>query len=397
MALPKIYLLQDGIEHLKSYVSGAGPAAEDVKLRQAVEAALVEMPLAHRWQRQQKQHRIYFDAPYSTGTLEYAHSTKIVTFSTALSSTVQGWAQKGRLLVDNVIADVKTYTDSTHVVLDDTLNFGADVAAETEFTLFRSQYDLPSDFLSLGALNDEGRYWAPRRRSLDAILAMERANYNPQGDVLGWCIERDPDNWNKFVLRIVGYPAAARTLDFVYSCQPRETRYSGFTSTSRTASTQLLTCSASVNVSAAAAFFESGMVGSYISFGNTTGLPDSIFGASPFAERARIKTFSSTTAVVLEAATTGTYTAVYGRVSDPLEIDFRGWNLFCRCAEWQLDILRRYEPDAAEAKYRRAAKRAGESDDHYDRPASGPLDAGIYDPHGLLHVGTVLTGVVDGE
>ena len=92
---------------------------------------------AHRWSFFRPLTTITTSAPFTTGTITVASG--VVTFTSAIPT----WAASGVLTVGGTSYQVATYTDSTHVVLEDT---SVDADALSTFSLDRPEYALPTDF-----------------------------------------------------------------------------------------------------------------------------------------------------------------------------------------------------------------------------------------------------------
>lgn len=92
---------------------------------------------AHRWSFLRPLTTITTTAPFTTGTVTIVDG--VVTFT----DTIPTWAASGVLTVNNATYRVATYTDGTHVTLEDT---SLDADALSTFSLDRPEYDLPTAF-----------------------------------------------------------------------------------------------------------------------------------------------------------------------------------------------------------------------------------------------------------
>jgi hypothetical protein len=360
MAQPNLYLYIDLLDHLKYQFQGGAQDVEQRDAMAAVQTAYRDLATEHDWWFYKTLGRVNIVAAYSTGTITYTHSTRTITFSTALSSTVQGWARFGRIKIDGVIYPVKSYTDSTHVVLDDVLNPGADVAAGTSYTLFQNVYSLPPDFKGLYSLTTESDAWNPYSVSQDDQLWHERKE-SASGNALRWTITADPDRPGGFALVVDPYPSSATTIDFIYVRTPRRMKYTGL-ETAHTVGTVANSASGTA-VTGTATTISAGMVGSILRVGDDgTNAPTGEGGRYPYDEQRRIDSRSSDTAITVHPAFDNAHSGCKYVVSDPVDVAPHMYTALLRGAEYQMAIARGKDANRAERAWEKSLLKAKETD-----------------------------------
>ena len=243
---------------------------------------------------------------------------RLVTFSTALSDTVQTWAKYGRLLIANVVYPVDDYKSTTTVTLESTLAPTADIAAGTTFKLYRSGYPLPDDFVSLEELFVEKGFWQARYIQPSEWFARERFSQN-SGRTDFWTILRDKKVRNRFNLMVTPYPSTAEPLGFIYRRRPRALRVAGTESGARTATVTGAVGADSLVTSAA---LDTSYVGSVIRLrDDTSNVPTGLGGQYPYDEQHIIKEISSTTVTLDGTTLEKSYSADRMVISDPLDVN----------------------------------------------------------------------------
>jgi hypothetical protein len=341
MAGPNILSFHDAYTHLFDFVGkdGSSPAQRDIV--RAIQQAHTELANAHAWEYYESEYRIRLSAPYSTGTITYDHTGGTYEREVTLASgTWPSWAASGKLRIGATNHNVATRESDTVITLDPSLNPGTDVAAGTSYTLFRSEYPLPQDMISMSSPLNEDNWWYNSYVTPNAFLRLEKHGYTT-GSTYAWTIKGDPNNLSQLVIAV--YPAAdaGDSMDFMYRRRPRRLLISG----AKTAHTQgtIATTSGSTTVTGTGTSFDSSMVGSLFRRGDATNTPDGIYGLNPYQEERSIIAVASTTSLTLDAGSSATSSGVKYMVTDPVDIEHSMANLFLRCCEKQIAQGRRME------------------------------------------------------
>ena len=124
MADPIIYTYADAVDHLITASGGAAQDAEQKDIRLAIANAYRDLTSETDWQWFHKLHRVQLAAPYATGTIQYTHSTRTVALSSGTfpSAMTSDTAKYYRIIINNDVCKVASYTNSTTIVLDSVLN-----------------------------------------------------------------------------------------------------------------------------------------------------------------------------------------------------------------------------------------------------------------------------------
>lgn len=360
MPHPEVRTFFDAIAHLDVYARGTGPAKVETSKRQAVLDAYDIVTTERHWRHFATKYRIFFDEPYSTGTIAYNHTTRTVTLT---GGTFPTWAAHGHIKVGNVIAKVDQRTGDTTLILDDNENFQQAVTASTTYTLFRVTYPLPDDLRGIYEVLPEANWIRPCSASFLQMARNERYWQRSSNPPLGYDVEPDPTRLNGWQIRLFGYPSEGKTFDNLYQRHARPLVYDGSETAAKggtnAATATTVSCAQSTTVTASASTFEDDMAGSMLMFGQDgTYWPESRGDAKRYTEQARIKAVGGGASLTLYEATTKTHSAVNFRVSCPIDLPVPLIPAFYRCCEWQLEISRSGDTAKAEAAYRRELFRA---------------------------------------
>ena len=367
-AEPRLNVFQDAVDHLADFLGGSAMDAEQRIVRKAIQNAYNRFTNERSWQYLYTHGRINLVDSYSTGTMTFdltggAHE-RLVTFSTALSTAVQSWAKFGRILLQDatsgaeLVYDIDDYKTTTTVTLKEGLCPTGDVSA-TEFTLYRNVYPLPADFRRLSEPVPEWQFnawYIPPQE----WMFLERHEH-AEGSPMAWTIMPDPDKNGGYAIFVYPYPDENETLDFIYQRYARTMKYTGYESAARTGT--ITVSASSTAVTGSGTSWTSDMAGSYMRFINGTTVPDGLGGLNPFSEQRKIRSVTTTTALVLDTAVDNAYTAKAFCISDPVDVPDPFWEPFCRCCEWQLAMTGRIKDvDAKFGYYQAALRRAFELD-----------------------------------
>lgn len=342
MPSPQVLLFADAVEHLASFAGGTAPNAESAIAREAVQSAYRHLLDELHWTHLVKQGRLLFSEPYSTGTIEYTHSTRTLTLTTG---TWPSWTLYGRIKIGSRMCLVADWDGSSaSLTLDEFVNPGENITAGTTYSIRRYDYPLPFDLKAISRIQDENRFWYPHFVDADQMLELERS-YDDSGLPFAWTVLDDRHVANGWVVRVYGYPTTVRSFDFIYERMAPELIYSGYETQSRqgtisNSGTTLTGSGTDLNDDMEPSR-SVGKRGSFVRFGTTSDLPTGRGGVNRYKSQAEIKAVSSTTAGTLAASPGVNYSAVKYRISDALILPQALWESFFRCCEWKFEMLRR--------------------------------------------------------
>lgn len=312
----------DLLDYCQAWAQGGARTKQQSDYREAIQAAYRDVALATKWSYYLTEHRINLVASYSTGTVTFdltggAHE-RLLTFSTALSSTVQDWAKYGRIIIDSTIHKVDDYKTTTTVTLDSVLCPTADISTAATFTLYRSVYPLPDDMLSVEEVFVEKGFWQASYITPSEWMSRERF-LRQGGRTDFWTIMRDTKVRNRLAIHVMPYPSTAEPLGFIYRRRARHMRFPGTESGERTATVTGTAGDSTLTTSTA---LSTDFAGSVIRLrDDTTNIPTGTGGRYPFDEQHIIKSISGTTVTLDGTTLEKTYSADKMVVSDPVDMN----------------------------------------------------------------------------
>jgi hypothetical protein len=333
MPAPHLIAYQDVIDHLTAYAGGVADEKNQRATRTAVQSAYRIIANARNWNYFWTVGRVQLSAPYSTGTIAYTASTRIVTLT---SGTWPSWALYGHIQIGTVIHRVQSRDSDTQVTLEPTLSGASDVSSGTSYTLFRSIYTAPYNFKAMCRPVPENGAWSASYLSPESWMRLERVN-TTSGTPTAWTILADSNLVGSRAIHVWPYPSAAATYDFLYQRYPRQLRFTGYGSAEGATGTVTGTAGAAT-ISGTSTNWDATMEGSLIRFTSGTTHPDGIDGLNPWTEQKVIVDVSSTTAGTLDSNLVNTYSAKKFRITDPVDLAPHMIEAFLRCAEYQLAI-----------------------------------------------------------
>lgn len=330
----------DLVEHLTDYPT-ADPTGESERYaRRAIQAAVNMLPQMRRWSMYYAPVLLATSASQTTGTITFDYTggtyERMVTLA---SATWPSWAAQGTLKIGNVLYEIEASKSTTVITLTAGSNPGEDVAALTEYTIMRNGYPLPTDFLSLGVLQNQ-----TNQQPLTYVSPNEWQDYTrvPYGPSIPHCytIMGSRDYLNTMAVYVWPYPNSAYTLQGVYQRVMRPVLITDYSTGNVTVG------AASTTVTGSGTAWTSRMAGSVIRFANsTTNLPSGIGGQYPFDTERMVASVESATSLTLDAVTGTAYTAVKYRISDPIDImEGNMGSLLLRECEKQFRLMRRLPP-----------------------------------------------------
>jgi hypothetical protein len=268
-----------------------------------------EFPGLHRWTYHYTHGRVELVPSITAGTIQYDQATRVVTLTGA---TWPSWAAQASIRIGDIVSDVASVTDPTHLVLSLTVNPGVDFAAGTGYTLYQDQYLLPADFLAMDCSIAETWFgeleyvhptaWLWSTRTALRIGPPRYYTLLPARNLPG-----------RYALFFWPIPDRQQTMDFIYQRRLRGLRYDNITDG------KVATSGATVN--GTGTNFTADMVGSYIRVSANGNPPSNIDGSNPFFYESKIVAVASTTSLTTADAAPFDVTAAGYMIADPLDIE----------------------------------------------------------------------------
>jgi hypothetical protein len=344
-AVMPVRTYQDVVEHLADHfdVKLGGRLRRDV--RRAIDEAYRDLPQQAYWAYFRRYAIINTVASQTTGTIAYTNSSRTVTLSGA---TFPSTAVKYRILIGTAHYDIESYTDSTHVVLPEASNPGADVAASTAYTLYRNEYPLPTNFRRALGLMDTTYQKAIRIIPDAEQQALHLGSYGSPSVPSFACIRNTGESTGTLSLVFSCPPNAAIRYELLYDAFPR-----AFVIAEKYSTGTVSVSSASASLTGSSTVFPSNCAGCIIRLSsNASDEPTGPFGArpdgvdidNPYAFQTSVLTYGSATALTLLDVANAAYSGVKYTLSDPLDIeDGAMFTAFLRLAEARYSRMARME------------------------------------------------------
>lgn len=361
MAQPNLLTFLDALEYAQSYLGGAGAGKGTMEVRQAVLSAYSELVMERTWNYFRRWTRITLEAPQSSSssvaTFDFTGgaSERLLTLSSGTfpTNTIYYHLKLGDSTTR--IHKFATRESSTTATLDAELNPGADVAATT-YTMFRSVYQLPSDFLQLDRPYNQDAWWYQHYVSLSDMVALEKYQ-GGSGPSYAFTIIGDPDNLGSMSIQFYTYPDAVKSMDFAYRSFGRPLVFDGIHANDRTGTVSLTSGSAVVTGSGTT--FTSDMVGSVFRYSHNTQVPTGNAGLNRYAGQGVVKTFTSTTSITLHANASETVSGRAFVISDPVDLEQSMINAYLKRLQYELASMRNMKnKESMYTEYREAVKTA---------------------------------------
>jgi hypothetical protein len=350
---------QDAIQALVDYLGGNPTDTVQRDCRRAILEAYRDLTNAFRWSYLLRHGRLVTIAPQAAGTVAYDQASRTLTLAPAVGDPVQSWpewAPGGYVRVGQVAGKAVRVLGPTALLLDEAINFGADIAAGAEYRLFRDSYLLPRDFIAQDEALYENNFGGMNYVHPREWLFRERYVFS-EGTPQSFTVTGDPLYPGRLVLRMIPLPSEARTIDFIYHRAPRPLAIGQ--EGAGTAS-----YAGGSTVTGVGTAWHAGMVGSVLRLAATTAVPTSVAGKNPAAFESVITAVDSATALEVADAEPRALAGVAYTISDPVDIEERSMaNAFARCCEMHLSLNRtlKDKPSAA-AQYRVALSEARAAD-----------------------------------
>lgn len=358
---------RDATDHLCDFVgdNASGQALRQSRL--AVADALAELSNSYNWAYYYRSGKLATVAPYSTGTVQYQHSSgafpRLVTLT---GGTWPSWANLGVIRIANISYEVEDVKSPTQLTLTFPSNPGQDIAALTSFVLYQDAYPLPADFKTMYAAtiatNLAALQWAHPSRWHDLVR-----NFTSQGVPTTMTILGHPKFFATMALCLFPYPDNLRQVDFVYEKRPREVQVWEYSTGT------VSTTAGGTLVGGAGVTWTSQMIGCTLRVGaDATTPPTGLEGGNPYAQEVQVLDVNNASLGALpnlrtDVALNSTAGALAYVLSDPIDIDTGAmYTAFLRCAEKHMAVKRRQkEAPLVAAAFDAALRQAKAADSRY--------------------------------
>ncbi len=333
MGVIQMATYHDAVEHLIAYAGGAADATTLSVCQRAVASGYREFNASFRWSYLWQKGRLTTSAPYSTGTITYTNSSRVVTLA---GGTWPTWAAYGSLVIANVAYEVASRTSNSEIILSVNSNPGANVAAGAAYSIYRDTYPMPCDFQQTHDLIEASSSHVVRYVAPAEWMACQRPS-SSTGKPTMFTVTADPNYLGTMAARFSPRPDAAYAFDFMYHRRPRQLVTLDYKDGT-------VTCAASTTVTGTSTAFRDAHVGSIIRFANVgeTSPPTGLVGTQPYLHERVITARASVTSLTIDESLPETLTGVKYRLSDPLDLeDGTMLTAFLRCCEKQLRLIKR--------------------------------------------------------
>lgn len=366
--LTQLWTYQDAVEHVLDHLDMDADGRTRRQARRAVQQAIRDLAHRHNWACYYGRATVPTTAQQTSSTIEYDHTGGTYERQVTLASgTWPSDAAQGMLIISGVHYAVDERKSSTVLTLRPDNNPGADVAAGTSYTWYRSTYALPVDFRKVERL-----WWPSQSMELYPLSQGEAhaelmASWPTPGNPIGYTIRQTQDFYNTMSLVMSPPPSTAVTLDLFYQRNPRELRVEKY-------ATGTVTTNASTTVTGSGTSWSSSHVGCVMRFSSSTtveptGVVGGLSGDDNPAVYTRIVTaVGSTTSITVDSSVPA-LTGVKYTLSDPLDMHYGSMlTVFHRFAEAEAArLLNRDDRDRKLAIADRELLRAIEADLRIDR------------------------------
>lgn len=308
--------------------------------REAVLTAYRDVPSRKRWTYYDRRITLQTEAQYATGTVTYDHTGG--TYERQLTLVGGTWptnAGLGRIILATIHYPIDERKSDTVVTLRPDYNPGADVAAGTAYTWYRSLYPLPVNFRRLAHMYDLDQERELRMTTDDVVHAGSLRYYQTPDTPWQGTIRNDGEYYNSLAVEFSPPPSTARTYDLMYEAAPRDLKIERYTT-----GTVTVTAGSSA-VALTTGTWPVDCVGSILRLSASATAPTSVIGTRTvegtgvdnryFAQRVVVSRTSGSVVVMDAAASSDTtLTAVGYALSDPVDLEhFAMFTAFRKAAE----------------------------------------------------------------
>ena len=380
-----LFTYKDAVDHGVEYLGGAAQGRDAQACRRAAHDALRDLANQRDWSVYRVHGRLNTVAPYSTGTITYDHTGGTYERQVTLASgTWPEWAAYGVLRVSGVRYSVASRESDTVLTLAADSNPGDDVAAGTEYLIYRDQYPVPVNFGKIiSTLYDAESHRELEHRHPRETLRTTRL-YGTTAEPVGFTLIGSSDYQASAAFEISPAPNQARTYDYLYYRRPRplriENEHTGTVSVT----------SGTLTVTGSSTAFTEAMIGSVIRLSSSTTDPTNLYGSNPYDQERIVTDVASTTSLTVDAAWETTRSAVKYVISDPVDIDPLMLNAYTAGVAAKVAHLRSKEDRAlAEAAYLEELRRAACADNLNAAPRGSETGVVLSYAEARMKYGTV--------
>lgn len=315
----ELWTYGDCIEYLLDTFELTRSPARNVRLvDSALRQVMRDLPNKSRWSSYETRLIFSSASSYSTGSIEYEHAggafERLVTLT---GGTFPTDARLYRIRIANIHYEIEEYKSATTITLPEVGNPGADVAAGTEFLLFKPMYPLPSDWrktISLIDLSTKMELRYVEYRDIDRLQVVQGTLALPNI----YTIRNAKEYYGALAIEFGPSPSTTRTYEMTYERSPRllstEKYTKGTVTTSGTTVTGTGTAFTKAHVGAVIRFSADSSNEPTGQVGTTDGL------VNPFVEQRIVMARSSGTSLTIDSPLTSELTGVRYTISDPIDV-----------------------------------------------------------------------------
>jgi hypothetical protein len=356
------HTLGDLIADLRAYAGNDTSSQKLAAVRRAAIAAFQTLLTYHDWHYYLAIGRVVTVAPYSTGTVQYTHSTRAVDLT---GGTFPAWAAAGHIRIGGIYHKVATRASGTQLTLDSVENPGDDVAAGAEFSLVQITYPLPDDFLATDqpvVLANSVVLTRINPREVVFARNLEEGPAMPREYALIGADEHD----GRMALTLHPPPDQVLLLENLYKRRPTTPKLED------ESSGKVATTAASAAVTGTSTAFTSRLVGSVFRVSATADKPTPLDGINPYLFESRVLSVGGATALTLEDEVPETLAGVGYTISDQVDVeDGEMWHLLVELGRKELRIGTRMNATNEEPEhFERVVRAAKAAQSQRDRSRS---------------------------
>jgi len=323
----------DTIEHLSDFAAGLSIGLNKPQLKRHINAAYQEMLAVHDWPWFLRPLRIYTKESQDDGTLSYVNSTRTFTLSGA---TLPSWALGSTVYVNDMMCDVDSVADTTSGTFSTAWNPGEDLTGE-DYLMYRRWYELPTDFQAMTQPVSDDLIRADHI-DMDEMLKLHVWE-NGTGDIEKYSFGPSLLTPGRMAMYVWRAADSAIGLDAIYRRRPRPLRYSGASAVDF-AGTIAVTADGTTATGTTTEFV-AGHVGSILRIGDSTVVPTSLYGDTPWAEEHEITEVDVDNQILTFRTATSLTDADAGYViTDPIDLDPVAFQAFLHCCEKHIVMSR---------------------------------------------------------
>lgn len=325
MAQTQVWTFNDLVEHVLDSHSVERTAKANLRnARRSVIEAYRHLTTCYDWSLYVTRYVLATVASQSSSTVTFDYTggayERVLTLA---AGTWPEWAAFGKVIIADVHYDVEDRKSSTELTLTASSNPGADVAAGTSYTIYRSAYPLPVNFRNMQRLMDTAQQAAIPIVTDSQEQFSSQTVYRTPGTPLQAAIRGDNEYFGSLGIVFAPPPNAVRTFDILYNRSARDLNIELYSAGTVTTS--------GATVTGVGTTFPEDCAGSIIRFSDSATAPTSVVGsaggASPvdnryYAQRT-ITARASTTSLTIDSGLTTNVAGKAYSISDPLDVEYQ--------------------------------------------------------------------------